>query len=80
MEDCAGYGHRLSVLSPAGELLARFGDAEEGEEPGLFIAPHGVAVDSHGDVYVGEVSYTIRGRRLDPPREMRSLSKVRRVR
>ena len=24
-------------------------------EPGQFVAPHTVAVDSHGDVYVGEV-------------------------
>ena len=76
VEDCAGYGHRVSVYSPARELLARFGDPEEGEEPGRFIAPHGIAVDSHGDVYVGEVSYTIRGRLLKPPREMRSLCKL----
>jgi DNA-binding beta-propeller fold protein YncE len=75
---CPGYGHRLSVYSPQGQLLTRFGDPEEGEAPGQFIAPHGVAVDSRGDVYVGEVSYTIRGRLLDPPRELRSLSKLRR--
>ena len=80
VQDCPGYGHRVSIYSPQGELLARFGDPEEGEEPGKFIAPHGIAVDSRGDVYVGEVSYTIRGRQLDPPRELRSLSKLRRVR
>jgi DNA-binding beta-propeller fold protein YncE len=79
VQDCPGYGHRLSIYSPDGALLARFGDPEEGEEPGRFIAPHGVAVDSRGDVYVGEVSYTIRGRTLDPPRELRSLTKLRRV-
>ena len=80
VQDCPGYGHRVSIYSPQGELLARFGDPEEREEPGKFIAPHGIAVDSRGDVYVGEVSYTIRGRQLDPPRELRSLSKLRRVR
>ena len=79
VEDCPGYGHRIEVFSPAGKLLARFGDPEEGEGPGHFIAPHGIAVDSAGDIYVGEVSYTIRGRLLDPPREMRSLCKVRRM-
>jgi len=79
VEDCPGYGHRIEVFSPAGKLLARFGDPAEGEEPGHFIAPHGIAVDSAGDIYVGEVSYTIRGRLLDPPREMRSLCKIRRV-
>jgi DNA-binding beta-propeller fold protein YncE len=78
-QDCPGYGHRISVLSPEGKLLARFGDPEEGEEPGRFIAPHGISVDAQGDVYVGEVSYTIRGQTMNPPRELRSLSKLRRT-
>lgn len=79
VQDCPGYGHRVSIYSPAGVLLGRFGDAEEGETPGKFIAPHGIAVDSKGDMYVGEVSYTIRGAAMTPPRELRSLCKVRRV-
>ena len=79
MEGADGIGHRLTVLSPQGELLAQVGDPHEGEEPGQFIAPHGVAVDSKGDVYVAEASYTIRGRLLDPPREMKSINKLRRV-
>jgi len=28
------------------------------KEEALFVAPHAVAVDSHGDVYVGEVAAT----------------------
>ena len=79
LDDAPGMGHRVSILSPQGELLARFGDPEEGEEPGKFIAPHGIAVDSHGDIYVGEVSFTVRGRHLDPPRELKSLKKLRKV-
>ncbi len=79
MEGADGIGHRVSILSPSGELLAQVGDPREGEAPGQFIAPHGVAVDSRGDVYVAEVSYTIRGRNLDPPRDLKSLSKLRRV-
>ena len=79
VDDAPGLGHRVSILSPEGELLARFGDPEEGEEPGQFIAPHGIAVDSRGDIYVGEVSYTIRGSHLDPPRELKSLRKLRKV-
>lgn len=78
VQDCPGYGHRVSIYSPDGELLSRFGDPEEGEEPGQFIAPHGIAVDSRGDVYVGEVSFTIRGRHMAPPRELRGLSKLQR--
>ncbi|HEX2172095.1 MAG TPA: peptidyl-alpha-hydroxyglycine alpha-amidating lyase family protein [Dehalococcoidia bacterium] len=80
VDDAPGLGHRVSILSPRGELLARFGDPVEGEAPGQFIAPHGIAVDSHGDIYVGEVSFTIRGSKMDPPRELRSLCKLRRVR
>jgi DNA-binding beta-propeller fold protein YncE len=79
MDGAPNQGHRVSVLNPEGELLARLGDPEEGEGPGYFIAPHGIAVDSHGDVYVGEVSYTQRGSKMDPPRELASLKKLRRI-
>ncbi|MXY88859.1 MAG: hypothetical protein F4Y92_08375, partial [Dehalococcoidia bacterium] len=79
MEGCPGLGHRVSILSRGGDLLARFGDEEEGEGPGQFIAPHGVAVDSRGDIYVGEVSFSIVGRTLDPPRELKSFTKLRRL-
>jgi DNA-binding beta-propeller fold protein YncE len=76
MDGALGIGHRLSVYNRSGTLLGRFGAAEEGSGAGEFIAPHGVAVDSRGDVYIGEVSYTIRGSRLDPPRELKSLNKL----
>lgn len=78
--DPPGVGHRVSVFSPEGELLTRLGLPDEGEGPGQFIAPHGIAVDSRGDIYVSEVSYTIRGRHLEPPRELKSLRKLHRVR
>ena len=42
-------------------------------------APHGIAVDSHGDIYVAEASYTIRGRLMDPPRELKSFNKLRHI-
>ena len=50
---------RVSVFSPDGTLLARWG--HEGGAPtdaGRLIAPHDVCVDSHGDVYVAEVTNT----------------------
>ena len=43
---------RVTVFDPAGTVVARWG------EPGDFIAPHTIAVDSRGDVYVGEVTGT----------------------
>jgi hypothetical protein len=51
-----------------------------GEAPGQFIAPHGLAIDSHGDIYVGEVSWSAYGRTLSPPRILRSFRKLVKVR
>lgn len=76
LEDCPGLGHRVSIYNLKGELVSRYGDPEEGEGPGQFIAPHAIAVDSRGDLYVGEVSHTIKGSRMNPPRELRSLQKL----
>lgn len=72
-------GARVSILTLQGELLGRVGDRFPGEAPGQFIAPHGVAVDSRGDLYVAEVSFTAKGRHEQPPREIRSLQKFVRV-
>lgn len=51
-------GPRVSVVNGKGEVLARLGARHAGTTPDAFIAPHGIAVDSRGDLYVGEVSYT----------------------
>ena len=51
----------LSATNPPdgkGKLLARISSPHAGLETGQFIAPHGLAVDRHGDIYVGEVGYT----------------------
>lgn len=69
-------GPRVSIYDTGGQVLARLGEGPEGEEPGLFIAPHGICIDSRGDIYVGEVSWTHTGSRLNPPREIRSLQKL----
>ena len=55
---------------------ARLGRQSFGDEPGRFYSPHAVAVDSRGDIYVAEVSYSDYGRLMDPPRELRSLQKL----
>ncbi|HYL51987.1 MAG TPA: peptidyl-alpha-hydroxyglycine alpha-amidating lyase family protein [Acidimicrobiia bacterium] len=51
------YG-RVSILDLEGTLVARYGGGAP-NTPGNFCAPHGIAVDSRGDVYVAEVTYTI---------------------
>ena len=79
-EGIRNLGARVQMFTTGGERVARIGAPLPGSGPGEFVAPHGVAVDSRGDFYVGEVSWTIRGRQLTPPRVLRSLQKFVRVR
>jgi DNA-binding beta-propeller fold protein YncE len=72
-------GARVSILTLKGDLVGRVGGRFAGEAPGEFVAPHGVAIDSRGDMYVAEVAYTAKGRHEMPPREIRSLQKLVRV-
>jgi hypothetical protein len=51
-------GPRISILDRKGRLLARLGNLPAGYGVGSFMAPHGIAVDSVGDIYLGEVSFT----------------------
>lgn len=47
---------RVSILTLDGTVMAQFGG--QGTAPGLFVDhPHGLWVDSHGDLYVCEVPY-----------------------
>jgi DNA-binding beta-propeller fold protein YncE len=72
-------GARVSIVTLKGERVGRIGGRFLGEKPGEFIAPHGCVVDSRGDLYVAEVSWTATGKDLKPPRELRSLQKFARV-
>ena len=78
-EKTPNLGPRVSVLDAKGQRVARFGGQFASEKPGEFIAPHGLVVDSRGDVYVGEVSWTGYGQFLTPPRVMRSFQKFKRA-
>ena len=76
-------GPRISILDMQGELQGRFGDVGFGHAPDRFMAPHGIALDSHGDVYVGEVAHAA-WPSLYPgqpvPTDLRTLRKLVRVR
>lgn len=74
--DYPNIGSRVSIYDLDGNLLARLGAAHMGEELDQFIAPHGITVDSHNDIYLGEVSWTSWSSHLDPPREVRSFRKL----
>jgi hypothetical protein len=76
-------GPRVSIYTHKGEMLARLGHRPAGLEPGEFMSPHGLAVDSRGDIYVGEVSFTNWRNRYGqqpPPAGLRSLQKLVKVR
>ena len=63
-------------MTAKGELLARIGRESYGDESGRFYAPHGIAIDSNGDIYVAEVSWSEFGINLEPQRELRSMQKL----
>ncbi len=56
----AELGHRMTILDQNWNVVSRWG-GEKSHNPGQFVAPHGVAIDSHGDLYIGEV---LEGRRI----------------
>jgi len=52
-------GPRLTIVDATGKRMARLGGEHgPGHETGKFLAPHGIALDSRGDIYVGEVGVT----------------------
>ena len=69
-------GPRVTIFDTAGEVLARLGEESYGDAPGRFYSPHGIAVDSKGNIFVAEVSYMDYGVNMDPPRELRSMQKL----
>jgi DNA-binding beta-propeller fold protein YncE len=75
-ESYPGLGARVCIYDLEGVRLATLGDTRPGEGPGQFTTPHGIAVDSRGDLYVAEVSWSAWGRRLSPPREARCFRKL----
>ena len=75
-------GPRISILNHKGELLGRLGAPHAGTEDGTFIAPHTLAMNSRGDLYVGEVSYSAWDHVFPgapQPRRIRSLQKLTRI-
>jgi DNA-binding beta-propeller fold protein YncE len=66
---------RLSVFDTDGTLLSRIG-TPEATAPGSFAAPHGLAVDSKGDVYVSEVTWTFAASRDRVPADCHTFQKL----
>ena len=52
----AELDQQISIFTLDGELMAKWGGARKSETPGEFSGcPHGIWMDSHGDLYVGQV-------------------------
>ena len=69
-------GPRVSIVDTKGNILARLSDGAFGVEPIIFYSAHGISVDSRGDIYVAELSWTDYGSQMDPPQELRSFQKL----
>jgi hypothetical protein len=76
-------GPRISIMAHDGRLLSRIGvTPAAGQGPGQFYSPHGIAMDSHGDLYVGEVSsraWPSLFPDTPPPNQLRRMQKLLRV-
>jgi len=68
-------GPRISILDSKGRSLAKLGDGF-GFNPGQFIAPHGICVDSSGAIYLAEVSRTNMRNLGEEADDIRSLHKL----
>jgi hypothetical protein len=51
-------GPRVSIVDHEGKLIGRFGDTHAAPTSADSPRRDGLAVDRHGDIYVGEVSWT----------------------
>ena len=69
-------GPRVTVMDTNGNVLARIGRESYGDQVGRFYSPHGIALDSKGDIYVAEVSWSDYGRHMNPPKELRLMQKL----
>jgi DNA-binding beta-propeller fold protein YncE len=78
--DFPNLGACVTIHDLTGKQLARLGGTRAGEGEGEFTTPHGVVADSHGDLYVGEVSWSAYGRTLNPPRLVPCFRKLMRKR
>jgi hypothetical protein len=76
-----GRPSRVSILDPTdGTVVGRVGGTEpDGSQPGQFVAAHDLAVDSRGDLYVAEVSYTFVGSRGLAPDDCHDFQKFTRI-
>jgi DNA-binding beta-propeller fold protein YncE len=72
-------GGRVSIFDRQGVLHARWGGGNNPCAAGDFFAPHDIWVDSHGDIYVAEVTLSAGGRTGVVPGTCHSFQKFVRI-
>ncbi len=65
----------VSIFTMEGKLLTRWGSPGETSHDALFDSPHALAIDSHGDIYVGEVSFT-HGKHNKGPKTIQKFARI----
>ena len=68
-------GGRVCIYDRAGTRLDEWGGGDDPCAPGDFFAPHDIWVDRHGDIYVGEVTWSAGGKDGTVPRDCPCLQK-----
>lgn len=69
-------GPRITVMNTKGEVLSRVGMESYGSQHGRFYTPHGISVDSKGDIYIAEVSHSDYGSGWNIDGYLRSMQKL----
>ncbi len=69
-------GPRVTVMDTSGKILSRVGTEPYGSQTGRFFSPHGITVDSKGNIYVAEVSHSDYGSGWNVTEELRSMQKL----
>lgn len=72
-------GGRVSVFDRDGRRLARWGGGADPCAPGDFFAPHDLCLDSRGDLYLAEVTWSAGGNRGLVPDHCHALQKFARL-
>jgi DNA-binding beta-propeller fold protein YncE len=80
-KDWPNIGPRVSIHTLKGKVLARLGKPHAGILPGQFTSPHGIAVDSQGSIYVGELTGRSWGRfsKEPMPQKLRVIHRLQKV-
>ncbi len=71
-------GGRVSIFSPSGQLLARWGGGKNPTAPGDFFAPHDIRLNARGDIFVTEVTWSAGGNKGLVPEDCHALQRFNR--